>query len=205
MQLFELVHDTPPRVAMPVSILALGSMDQLVPFQVSAKAAIVGDAELTSTVLPTATQSVESAHEAPLSPLETPATFGLGRTDQVDPFQVSTKVWSRFDPELREDPTATQSLAAGQVTSWSRLACVPGPGLGTTDQVDPFHSSLSAESTKGTTAKFSEYPTATQSMALVHDTPLRTLATSTLGLGVTDQPLPSQLSIKVEEDVAVGS
>jgi hypothetical protein len=71
-------------------MLALGVMDQLVPFQISARAEMVSDAK--STVFPTATQSVESVHETPTSELSTLATFGLGTMDQVVPSQDSTRV-----------------------------------------------------------------------------------------------------------------
>jgi hypothetical protein len=196
MQLVEVVQDTLPRPAMPLSMLALGAMDQLVPFQTSAMAAWTFDEG--STVPPTATQSLASAHETPKSSLVTLATFGLGTADQVDPFQVSTRVWFTTDDASTEFPTATQSLTAGHVTSWSLLFPDAGLGLGTTDQVAPFQTSLNVESTM---AGLSEYPTATQLEALVHETAWRTFLASTLGLGMTDQLVPFQFSIKVESEV----
>jgi hypothetical protein len=83
---------------------ALGSMDQLLPFQISINASD-----------PTATQWVESVHEIPRRVPWPSALFGLGTTDQVDPFQVSTRVWPAPDA-LVKDPTAMQSLAAGHET-----------------------------------------------------------------------------------------
>src|SRR6202043_2303081 len=93
--------------------------------------------------------------------------LGVVTIDQALPFQCSASV--RFGPSLT--PTAQQSEALTHATPRSWFA-VSGLGLGvvTIDQALPFQCSASVSATKPLTK---EEPTAQQSEALMHATPLR--------------------------------
>jgi hypothetical protein len=63
-------------------------------------------------------------------------------------------------------------------------------GLGTTLHVVPSHDSIRLFT-------FPEIPTATQSVADTHDTPLRVATLPDgVGLGTTDHPVPFQASVR---------
>jgi hypothetical protein len=69
-----------------------------------------------------------------------------------------------------------------------------GLGVGTTVQVEPFHSSVSVICLP----QQPENPTAMQKVALVHETPSRELRmVSGLGLGMMDQLVPFHRSTRV--------
>jgi hypothetical protein len=94
---------------------------------------------------PTAVQIPEPApaHDTPLRPLESDELeLGLGTTDQVVPLNVSTSVWVT-DPLLKS-PAAVHELVDTHETL-ERLSIPIGLsfGLGTKDQVVPFHISIS--------------------------------------------------------------
>jgi hypothetical protein len=84
-QAVELVHDIPKNS--PAGMVGLGLMDQVLPSQVSIKPVVLPP-------LPTATQSLAAGHETPVNAavlLALVLTLGLGTTDQVVPFQDSTR------------------------------------------------------------------------------------------------------------------
>ena len=125
-------HDTALRSpAMPG--VGVGATDQLVPFHDSASVFCLP-------LRPTAVQAVTDRHD---TPAKTPPELGLGTTDQTVPSHDSTSV---PDPPLLPlwKPTAVQADADTHDTPSSWFA-KDGPtlGLGTTDQVVPFHDSVS--------------------------------------------------------------
>src|SRR3974390_1290906 len=96
--------------------------------------------------------------------------LGLGTMDQVDPFHDSISVWSAVP--LKNWPTAVHAAGPGHEMPNSSLSCdAEASGLGTMDQVDPFHDSISVWSA----APLKNWPTAMHAAGPVHDTPLRSL------------------------------
>jgi hypothetical protein len=98
-------------------------------------------------------------------------------------------------------PTATQKLVERQDTPLRRLPDVSGLGLGLgmTDQVVPSHVSTTVKVAGEVGLLSSAQPTAVHIVVEIQDTPLRVLLIRPgLGLGTTDQVVPSQLSVSVE-------
>jgi len=130
-----------------------------------------------------------------------PLTFGVKRSDQVVPFQLSARVtiW----PELLVDlPTARHALVAVHTTPERRLSVPPvGSCVGWIDQLVPFQLSASVSEMP---EAFVKLPTAWQSLADVHETPERRLSVAPTGFGVDciDQLVPFQLSARPEGDTA---
>jgi hypothetical protein len=87
--------------------------------------------------------------------------LGLGVTDQLPPFKVSTRVW---DPR---EPTATQKIELVQDMPYREFPLLLGLGLGVTDQPPSLRVS--------TSVWFPLEPTATQLVDPVQDTPYRKL------------------------------
>jgi len=132
--------------------------------------------------VPTAKHSVGLAHDTPPNvEADAPAGFGLATTDQLVPSQRSTNVSVPFAP------TATQLVALAHDTALN----VPptGPGVVTADQTVPSQRSTTTPNA-GLYGTSRRIPTATQLVALAHDTPDNGLGDGQngLGLGVTDQP-----------------
>src|SRR5215469_15027982 len=76
---------------------------------------------------PTAQMSVGDCARTPFRMLSIPATFGLGTTVQVEPFQCSVSVWS-LPPLSRSKPTAQASQGESTATPLRLLSSVPGLG-----------------------------------------------------------------------------
>ena len=76
--------------------------------------------------------------------------FGLGVTVQLVPFHDSIKVRKPRPLELK--PTAAQATELVQETPSRLLLAVPGLGVVTTDQVDPFQVSASDPAVSDPTA-----------------------------------------------------
>ncbi|MGA3146258.1 MAG: hypothetical protein ABSF33_02145 [Acidimicrobiales bacterium] len=122
-------------------------------------------------------------------------------TDHLVPFQISASACS-VNPSRDEEPTATQFVELTQETPVRKLKA-SGLGLEATDHAPPFQVSISDFDVVWSSAE--ELPTATQLVELTHETASRTsppgsLLTAVvpgLGLGTTDQMLPSQASIRV--------
>jgi hypothetical protein len=96
-------------------------------------------------------------------------------------------------------PTATQKLVERQDTPTRRLYS-SGLGLGTTDQVVPSHITTTVVLLDGLGlggVNMASSPTATQKLVETQDTPLRVLSVGPgLGLGTTDQVVPSHISTR---------
>jgi hypothetical protein len=167
------VHETPLRALLVVLEFGLETTDHAVPFHCSTRVSPT----VPLPVWPTAVQAVADVHETPAK-LE--RMFGVATIDQDVPFHCSTRVDTLLD--VLAPPTAVQFEAEVHETP-ERLYVVPvdGLGLGTTDQVVPFHCSIR------------DPPTAMQAEAEVHDTPSRP---PELGLGTTDQVVPFHCSIR---------
>jgi hypothetical protein len=168
-----------------MSGLGLGSVDQLVPSHDSINVKV----ELKSLTrsLPTATQSVDLTHETLMSWLKLVLGLGASTTDHVVPSQDSTSVCSIWP--FAYCPTATQSLTFTQEMPESSLKVVLGSGLGSTDQVVPSHLSMRVN--------VPTEPTATQSVALKHDTFESSSFGPGFGLGERDHSDPSHVSMSV--------
>jgi len=104
--------------------------DQLDPFHSSATDPKTGEADV-----PTAMQNRVLVHETLESP-DSPA--GLGVTAQVEPFHVSIK--GPFVPP----PTAMQKETVGHDTPPNAADSSAGDEPESTDQLEPFHVSISA-------------------------------------------------------------
>jgi hypothetical protein len=118
--------------------------DHLVPFQDSVR--LNGWTVPFCSYPPTATQWLASTQETlrrelPHSGELVPA-FGLGTTDQSEPFQASTRVLS-YSEEVSYSPTATQLLELVQETPPSQLWLLRA-GAGTIDHALPFQRSINA-------------------------------------------------------------
>jgi hypothetical protein len=114
---------------------------------------------------PAARQSEGPVHDTPFSVLNPVSGFGLDPTDHDVPSQDMMRVSE--EPELvGMSPTATQSepVEPRHVTPFRTPPF--GPELGSRVHVDPSHISIMADSTFA-----GSYPTATQKLGPVHDTP----------------------------------
>lgn len=133
MQAVAAVHDTELSVPSgPPGGVGGGSIDQLVPSQVSTR----GSETLSPAImlllvlkLPTAVHAVGDEHETPFSELYVaPGGFGVDWIDQVEPFHCSTRVIRR--PVLpANEPTAVQATLEAHETPFSPTAMAsPGDG-----------------------------------------------------------------------------
>jgi hypothetical protein len=99
-------------------------------------------------------------------------------------------------------PTATQKLGETQDTP-TRWVYRSGLGLGTADQAVPSHISATVVLLVGVGwggVNICSEPTATQKLVETQDTPLRSFSFGSgegLGLGTTDQVVPSHISTRV--------
>jgi hypothetical protein len=169
--------------------LGLNTTDQLVPFQDSIR---VLPASLRMVVYsPAAVQAVADGQDTLARELSIPR-LGLGTTDQLVPFQDSIRVLSTLAVLVVEAPVAVQAVAEGQDTLARELS-IPRLGLGTTDQLAPFHDSIRV---LVVLAPLGEglAPVAVQAVADGQDTLAREPVP---GLGTTDQLAPFQDSIRV--------
>jgi hypothetical protein len=148
-------------------------------------------------------QKLVETQDTPLSSLngtEAVLGLGLGTTDQVVPSHISTRVNRGEDRSggvlPAAPPTATQKLVEIHETPKRSLPTVLGFGLGTTDQVVPSHVSTRVGNIGGVPPP--SPPTAVHFVAETQDTPLRALPIPPgLGLGTTDQVVPSHVSTRV--------
>ncbi len=189
MQLAPDEHDTPTS---EVSVDPLGfgvdAIDQLVPFQCSARAFWDVDVEEN----PTAAQSVSLAQDTPLNAVSSdPVGLAEATIDQVVPFQRSINpVIIEFDAFV-ERPTAKQSVADEHDNPLKEDSNAPtGLGVATSTQLVPFQCSANVAS--------SDVPTALQSITLGHNTCNSSLCDVCETSGVTDQRVPSQCSTDAE-------
>ena len=148
--------------------------------------------------MPTAVQAAAVAHDTPSRMLPGPG-LGLGTTDHLVPFQDSMRVAGLPEPELVEPPTAVQAAADRHCTLASVLCPDPGLGLGTWDQLVPFHDSMRVLLKRLVPCS----PTAVHAAADTHDTLVRGLLNPGLGLGTTDHVVPFQDSTRVPAMLAV--
>ena len=120
--------------------------------------------------------------------------LGLGMIDQAVPSHDSTRVF--VEEGEYEYPTVVQleELVHEMPLRIESLAPVTF-GLGTVDQVVPFHDSMKVESEPPT------YPTAVQLFALGHETPWRNIPSERFC--VTDQAVPFQDSARSGYPTAV--
>jgi len=170
----------------------IGTIDQLRPFHCSANTP--------TSEAPTAKHRVVLEQDTAVNvAADTPFGFGLATIDQLAPFQCSTNVLNDAFSEpvsVEENPTAEQSVALAHDTSESTPSTdPPGFGLGTIDQLVPFHRSINVA--------VDVLPTAKQLVDDVHDTPARPAppCPAGCGLGTTDHTDPSHLSINDAENV----
>jgi hypothetical protein len=186
MQFVEVGH----AIAFSVALIALavgagiGIVDQLVPFQRSAR----GDAPEAVIIPPTAMQLALLVQDTP-NRLLCELAVGFGAIDQLVPFQLSMSV---NDPSA---PLAKHRLVDAHAMPVRKVPLPLDPGLATTDQPVPFHRSTSALNVLPVTL----FPTAKQLVAPEHETPPSTLprAPATFGLATIDQDDPFQRSISV--------
>ena len=155
-------QDTPESSSLSLGFFAV-TLAQLVPFQASVRIWVLTDSLGDGSVKPTPRQSLEDEHDTPSS---TPSGLarGVASTDQLVPFQSSANGTSEVPLEV--PPTAMQ-LATLVHDTLARLTMSPelAPGVWFIDQAVPFHVSMSEAGPALST------PTATQNVALVHDTP----------------------------------
>src|SRR5215467_2235371 len=112
----------------PVPGLGLATLAQLWPFQCRIRVWAPPVARLIPGALsPTAQMSVGDSARTPFRMLSSPATFVLGTTVQVEPFQCSVSVLS-MPPLSRSKPTAQASQGESTVTPLRLLSSVPGLG-----------------------------------------------------------------------------
>lgn len=182
MQALEPEHETPENeeVATPGGF-TLGSRDQELPFQNSAKVLVgvmpfcVGPVARA----PTATHAVGPEHEMPLRILRPDHAPGSGVMDHVEPFHISAKGTVGPDwPPLK--PTARQSEVETQLTPSNPAFVEPaGLGEGTIDHDDP--SQLSAKVDAPVVPEL--LPTATQKDDPIQATPPKLVCSALDGLG----------------------
>jgi hypothetical protein len=161
----------------------LVTIDQVVPFHRSTNVVVDWYA-----FEPTAKQLVALVHDTPRSVGSPCSGFGLPTIDQVVPFHRSINVRG-WPLSLRKPPTAKQLVALVQDTPDSKLyIAFAGFGLATTDQLVPFHRTMSVPA--------SALPTAKQLVVLTHDTLASELAPAPDGVGTATivHVLPSQRS-----------
>jgi hypothetical protein len=136
-------HETPLRSLPGKGALlgfgfALGTMDQLVPFQTSISVSSVARVlPLGNNTLPTAVQEFVEMQETPEKREVSGAKLTVGTTDQVVPSQLSVSVEVTRGEPLSWPPTVMHRLVVGQETAANPSPTVLGLGLATTDQVVP--------------------------------------------------------------------
>jgi hypothetical protein len=114
---------------------------------------------------PTASQFDADTHQIEFK-CEAPAgELGLATTDQLVPFQRSTKVLSPFVLSVCV-PTAKQLVVLRHFTAVRELSNPGNVGPGTVDQLVPFQRSIRVLREVAT-----EYPTAKQLVVLAHARP----------------------------------
>lgn len=169
-QLVGAVHVTPERLLFCAPAGAgVVWIFQLVPFQRSANA--VSRPLLLK--CPVAVQAVPEAHDTPermLSPIA--VGLGVGWVVHLEPFQRSANGTDTKLLLLLEAPTAVQDAVEVHDTPARELLMGAGFGVGWIVQPVPFQ--LSANVARAPLPA-SEYPTATQSVFEVHETPVRTV------------------------------
>ena len=141
---------------------------------------------------PTAAQKLTPAHETELNSLTVPAgSYALVTTVHIVPFHISARVW--VSPFWY--PTAMQKTVLRHDTPVKVVLPEAARfGVVTTDQAVPFHCS-----TRGPTTEETVWPpTATQNVALVHETPANDTPVDPAGMtaGTTDQAVPFHCSKK---------
>ena len=123
----------------------------------------------------------------------------------MEPSQTIPKVtWLSFGLPLVNDlPTASHEVGPRHDTSFSSSPRVPAvTGLGTIDQVEPFHCSISDVFGPAVSVN----PAATQKVTLGQDTPSMYAASSDgLGLATTDHELPFHCSMRVRSPKPVSA
>jgi hypothetical protein len=192
-----LTHETSASsLLLAPAMLGLAPSAQLVPFHCSMSAC---DAER-----PTAKQCVVPAHETPTrARLTAPGGFGGVTIDQLEPSHASADARSWPDGAVN-CPTAMQLVMTGQATA-SRVASggPVGLGLGTIDQVAPFHCSTSVRmwSKPSSTGANVSRPAAKHVAESGHDTAASSpvLVPGRFGLGTIDQLVPFHCSVNVAE------
>lgn len=177
------------------------SSDQAVPSHCSVRLAVVAAPCVgVLMVWPTAVQAEDVGHDTLKSWLRalTPATgagLGLDTIDQEEPSHCSMRVCAAVVLEDAE-PTAMHSEAEGhEIAVRSLFTAVLVLGLGTIDQLVPFHCSIRVWLSRAPAE-----PTAMQDVGEVHETPWSTPRfppeTPVLGLGETDQADPFHCSMR---------
>jgi len=182
-------HDTPSSSAVVFVPVGRGvdTIDQVVPFQCSAR--LVSDVDVEE--IPTAAQSVTLAHDTPLNAVSSePVGFGDATVDQLTPFHRSINTSVVESDTFVEEPTAKQSVAVGHDTPFNESYTPVGLEVATTVQLVPFQCSANA-------ASF-DVPTALQSVTLGQDTCRSWLCDVCETSGATDQRVPSQRSTDAE-------
>jgi hypothetical protein len=178
--------------------LGLATIVQLVPFQCSVNVFSV-EVEVKELITsPTAMQLAADGHDTPTSSAAAfvPAGRGEVTIDQFVPFQCSARAF--WDVDVEENPTAAQSVSLAQDTPFHSVSFDPvGFGEATIDQVVPFHRSINPVIIEFDA--FVEEPTAKQSVAVGHDTPLNSASDAPSGPGVAAriQLVPFQCSANV--------
>jgi hypothetical protein len=119
-----------------------------------------------------------------------PPGLGLGRIDQLAPFQASTSV--RVAAVSKEEPTEMHRAEVVHDTLRRSRVRAGGFGLDTTDHAVPRHVSINVCRNESPVQ-----PTATQLVAVGHDTPFKSALGLGLGEGMTDHTVPSHLSTSV--------
>lgn len=168
-------------------VLGVATIDHTLPFHCKAK--VCSGRPLL--LRPTAQQSEELMQATPWRSLVGELVLGVVTMDHVLPFQCSARVWVATEPML-EIPTAQQSEVLTQATPSRRLVGELVLGVVTMDQALPFQCSARVSSEEP--LPLSAVPTAQQSELLTQPTPMRSLASEGLVLGVVtkDQALPFQ-------------
>jgi hypothetical protein len=177
--------------------LGVGTIDHVAPFHCSARVGPIPVVWLEAT--PTAQQSEVLTQATPERKLTDEVVLGVGTMDQALPFHCSANVCPGAPLMGKVCPTAQQSEVLTQATP-ERRENVEGFGLGvgTMDQMLPFHCSIKVWPVPPLWLKLSLKPTVQQSAALRQATPERLLVCEVvLGVGTMDQALPFQCSIKV--------
>jgi hypothetical protein len=171
------VHDTAFRNPLVVAGLGTERSDQRVPFQASASIRVF---ESLLMKLPTPKHEVADAQETPLMALtRAPGWFGVAWIAQLLAFERSASIDGGTWRLEVAPPTAVQAVAAEHDTADSWAWLLPdGVAADWIVQIVPFHCSASVPAPKpaGT-------PTAVQSVAVGHETPLSSELPAA-GLGV---------------------
>jgi hypothetical protein len=141
------LHDTPVNVAnvVPAGLGGVGLIIQLVPFQCWANSVSAWNVFGLVENPPTVMHEVVDAHDTALKTLNvSPEAFGVGWTDQLVPFHISTSLAEWLVAVTNDLPTATQKVADGHDTP-CRVAPLEPEGTGTlwTAQLVPVHRSAS--------------------------------------------------------------